>query len=233
MDRELDQYFEDYDLEKINTESQYRRQSETVANQFEKKLEDATGKIRFAQDVVALFRFFRDADVPWQKKAIVVAALLYFIIPFDSIPDIAPFVGYLDDMGVILAVNKFMGAETSSVLPHGAGTPAINSPAPMKRPFRPTHPESVRRAEPPPVPRVPFPPQSHKFVLWSYIVRARRSGASIAFRLFRLSTANGRLFRRCSKAETRLRCCPQAAGNRSATIPAPPFQQTDHRCFAP
>jgi len=137
MDRELDQYFEDYDLEKINTESQYRRQSETVANQFEKKLEDATGKIRFAQDVVALFRFFRDADVPWQKKAIVVAALLYIIIPFASIPDIAPFVGYLDDMGVILAVIKFMGAELRPYYPTAQEPGDQSSPAPMKRPVPP------------------------------------------------------------------------------------------------
>jgi uncharacterized membrane protein YkvA (DUF1232 family) len=52
-----------------------------------------------------------DSVVPWQRKTIVVAALLYFISPIDSIPDFAPFVGYLDDLGVIMAVTKFMSNE--------------------------------------------------------------------------------------------------------------------------
>jgi uncharacterized membrane protein YkvA (DUF1232 family) len=37
--------------------------------------------------------------------------LVYFISPIDAIPDIAPLVGYLDDLGVITAVIKFLGSE--------------------------------------------------------------------------------------------------------------------------
>jgi uncharacterized membrane protein YkvA (DUF1232 family) len=37
--------------------------------------------------------------------------LIYFISPIDTIPDIAPLVGYLDDLGVITALIKYLGSE--------------------------------------------------------------------------------------------------------------------------
>ncbi len=43
----------------------------------------------------------KDPLVKWYRKAIVVAALIYFIVPIDTIPDITPLFGYLDDLGVI------------------------------------------------------------------------------------------------------------------------------------
>jgi uncharacterized membrane protein YkvA (DUF1232 family) len=75
------------------------------------KLERVGKKISFAKDILALVRYMRDPLVSWHRKAIVVAALIYFISPVDAIPDIAPLVGYLDDLGVITAVLKFLGHE--------------------------------------------------------------------------------------------------------------------------
>ena len=111
MDKELDQFFEGFDIDGELDEQTYRKQSRKVLDQFEDKLEKFGHKLRFAQDLLALFRYFMDGGVPWQRKSIVVAALLYFISPIDSIPDFAPFVGYLDDLGVIMAVTKFMSNE--------------------------------------------------------------------------------------------------------------------------
>ncbi len=75
------------------------------------KLERVGKKISFAKDILALVRYMRDPIVSWHRKAIVVAALIYFISPVDAIPDVAPLVGYLDDLGVITAVLKFLGHE--------------------------------------------------------------------------------------------------------------------------
>lgn len=75
------------------------------------KLEKVGKKISFAKDLKALYRYMLDPSVQWYRKSIVVAALIYFISPIDAIPDIAPLVGYLDDLGVITAVLKFMGSE--------------------------------------------------------------------------------------------------------------------------
>jgi len=111
MDKELNQFFEGYDISGERDEEVYRRQARQVRDQFEDKLERVGHNLRFAQDLLALFRYFMDGAVPWQRKTIVVAALLYFISPLDAIPDLLPLVGYLDDLGVILAVTKFMSHE--------------------------------------------------------------------------------------------------------------------------
>ncbi|MDP4116926.1 MAG: YkvA family protein [Bacteroidota bacterium] len=75
------------------------------------KLAESGKKISFAKDILALINFMRDPLVSWQKKAIVVAGLIYFITPIDAIPDFIPLVGYLDDLGVIAALLKFLGKE--------------------------------------------------------------------------------------------------------------------------
>jgi uncharacterized membrane protein YkvA (DUF1232 family) len=75
------------------------------------KLEKVGKKISFAKDIMALFNYMRDDYVSWHRKAIVVAALIYFISPIDTIPDIAPLFGYLDDLGVITALLKYLGSE--------------------------------------------------------------------------------------------------------------------------
>ena len=75
------------------------------------KLEAVGKKISFAKDILALVNYMRDSFVSWHRKAIVVAALIDFISPIDTIPDLAPLFGYLDDLGVIAAVLKFLGSE--------------------------------------------------------------------------------------------------------------------------
>lgn len=75
------------------------------------KLERVGKKISFARDILALVNYMRDPLVTWHRKAIVVAGLIYFISPIDAIPDISPFIGYLDDLGVITALLKFLGSE--------------------------------------------------------------------------------------------------------------------------
>ena len=44
-----------------------------------------------------------DADTPAWARAAILSALGYFIFPVDAIPDMAPVVGYADDMGVLAA----------------------------------------------------------------------------------------------------------------------------------
>ncbi|MBZ0198768.1 MAG: DUF1232 domain-containing protein [Ignavibacteriaceae bacterium] len=75
------------------------------------KLEKVGKKISFAKDIMALFNYMRDDNVSWHRKAIIVASLVYFISPIDAIPDIAPLIGYLDDLGVITALLKYLGSE--------------------------------------------------------------------------------------------------------------------------
>jgi uncharacterized membrane protein YkvA (DUF1232 family) len=74
-------------------------------------LEKVGKKISFAKDIRALWRYMNDDRVPWTKKSLVIGALIYFISPIDAIPDFIPIIGYLDDLGVIVALMKYLGKE--------------------------------------------------------------------------------------------------------------------------
>jgi uncharacterized membrane protein YkvA (DUF1232 family) len=86
------------------------------------KLEKSGKRISFAKDIIALYRYMKDPFVKWYRKAIVVAALIYFIVPIDTIPDITPLFGYLDDLGVITALLKYLGSELMQYYPEGYRT---------------------------------------------------------------------------------------------------------------
>jgi uncharacterized membrane protein YkvA (DUF1232 family) len=44
--------------------------------------------------------------VPWRTLAFAIAGILYFLDPLDLIPDPIPFLGYLDDAGVLALVVR-------------------------------------------------------------------------------------------------------------------------------
>ncbi len=102
--------FDDIDFDYAGDEN-IEKDVEYVESHLWVKLEKIGKKISFAKDILALFNYLRDGHVSWHRKAIVVAALIYFISPIDAIPDFKPLIGYLDDLGVITAVLKYLGSE--------------------------------------------------------------------------------------------------------------------------
>lgn len=92
-------------------EDDYRERSNYVEENLWSKVQRVGKKISFAKDIMALYSYMKDPYVSWHRKAIVVMGLVYFISPIDAIPDIAPLVGYLDDLGVVTALIKFLGSE--------------------------------------------------------------------------------------------------------------------------
>ncbi len=49
-----------------------------------------------------IWRLMKDGRVLWVWKLIPIAGLIYVIFPFDLIPDFAPVIGQLDDLGIFL-----------------------------------------------------------------------------------------------------------------------------------
>ena len=114
MDYNDDDYNEIDILERspeYKSREEYERDAEYVDENLWVKLERVGKKISFAKDVMALYRYMVDTDISWYRKSIVVFALIYFISPIDAIPDIAPLFGYMDDLGVITALLKYLGSE--------------------------------------------------------------------------------------------------------------------------
>lgn len=91
--------------------TKYNEEKDYIEENLWTKVERLGRKLSFANDIKALYNYFTDSSIPWYRKSIVIGALIYFITPIDSIPDIAPLIGYLDDLGVITAVIKYMGSE--------------------------------------------------------------------------------------------------------------------------
>lgn len=121
---EEDVLFDDIgDLDELDfggqSEEEVEQKMEFVDDNLWTKLEKTGKRISFAKDILALYKYMRDPFVKWYRKAIVVAALIYFIVPIDTIPDLTPLFGYLDDLGVITAVLKYLGSELMSYYPAG------------------------------------------------------------------------------------------------------------------
>ena len=53
------------------------------------------------------WRLFRDRRVSVWPKALLVAAFVYVVLPFDVIPDAIPFLGEVDDLVVVLAAARW------------------------------------------------------------------------------------------------------------------------------
>ncbi|GIK60020.1 MAG: DUF1232 domain-containing protein [Ignavibacteriota bacterium] len=98
---------------------EYKEKEKFVDENLWGKLESSGKRISFAKDILALYRYMKDPFVKWYRKAIVIAALFYFIVPIDTIPDLTPLFGYLDDLGVITALLKYLGSELLSYYPDG------------------------------------------------------------------------------------------------------------------
>lgn len=56
---------------------------------------------RLVSTVLQLFYLAKSTDVPLWVKGTVIAALGYFIVVPDAIPDVTPIVGFVDDLGVL------------------------------------------------------------------------------------------------------------------------------------
>jgi len=77
------------------------RNERTVEQGFWKKLLALAAKLPFAAEAAAAYFCAFDPKTPKAVKAMLMAALAYFVLPFDAIPDFLAGLGYTDDAAVI------------------------------------------------------------------------------------------------------------------------------------
>jgi uncharacterized membrane protein YkvA (DUF1232 family) len=70
---------------------------------FVAKAKKSLRHIPLADEVVAMYFCLLDGRTPIWVKGIAAAALAYFILPLDAVPDLLPFVGLTDDLSVLSA----------------------------------------------------------------------------------------------------------------------------------
>lgn len=80
-----------------------------VARGFWPKVRKVASKVPFIDDVLAVWWCARDAETPLAAKGMMMAALAYFVLPTDVIPDVLVGVGFTDDAAVMAAVLAIVG----------------------------------------------------------------------------------------------------------------------------
>ncbi len=82
------------------------QQEETVRNRFWAKVKKTLGRVPFLDQAVAVYYAAFDPATPRHVKAVLIAALAYFILPTDFIPDMLAGFGFSDDAAVLLMVMQ-------------------------------------------------------------------------------------------------------------------------------
>jgi uncharacterized membrane protein YkvA (DUF1232 family) len=118
-----------------NISSELEHHERTVRESFWPKLARTLSYLPFADKMVAAYYCAMDPATPFKVRGTLLAALAYFIMPFDVIPDIVLGLGFTDDMAVLVtAFTLIRNHMTQDHIDRGRETV-----------------ERMRRGEPPPV----------------------------------------------------------------------------------
>ncbi|AOF89382.1 MAG: YkvA family protein [Shinella sp.] len=84
-------------------EDEQDRQKSRVKRRFWPVLKRAMRQVPFSRDLVAAYYCALDSRTPARVRGILLAALAYFVLPLDGIPDFFALVGFSDDIAVLTA----------------------------------------------------------------------------------------------------------------------------------
>jgi uncharacterized membrane protein YkvA (DUF1232 family) len=86
-----------------------------VTRGFWPKMRRVAARIPFASDALSIWWCARDPATPAAAKGMMFAALAYFVLPTDAIPDILAGIGFTDDAAVFAALLAVVG---KNIKPH-------------------------------------------------------------------------------------------------------------------
>jgi len=89
------------------------RNERVVREGFVAKAKRYLNRLPLAQETVALYFCVLDPKTPAWVKATAAAALAYFILPLDALPDLMPLVGLSDDAAVLAAALTAVSAHVT------------------------------------------------------------------------------------------------------------------------
>ena len=75
---------------------------------FWRKAARVAARLPFAEDLLAAYYCAFDRATPMHVKAALLGALAYFVLPFDFVPDILPFLGFADDAAILLTTLRMV-----------------------------------------------------------------------------------------------------------------------------
>lgn len=115
-----------------------RRNEARVARGFWGKLKRSVGRVPFLEEAVSAYYCAFDPQTPRRVKALLLAALAYFVVPSDMIPDFVAGLGFSDDATVLFATLRMVAshiderhrvAARQRLTALGLSEPAVAQPA--------------------------------------------------------------------------------------------------------
>jgi uncharacterized membrane protein YkvA (DUF1232 family) len=88
---------------------------DALAREFWRKLGPVVTRIPFAEDLLAAYYCAFDRNTPTHVKGLALAALAYFVLPIDAVPDMLPIIGFTDDAAVLAATVKLVSDNITPV----------------------------------------------------------------------------------------------------------------------
>lgn len=86
------------------------RQAKRTRRKLLPKLLRVAGRIPFADDLAAAYYCAIDSNTPRKVKFVLFAALGYFVLPIDAIPDVLAGLGFTDDATVLATAMAVVGS---------------------------------------------------------------------------------------------------------------------------
>jgi uncharacterized membrane protein YkvA (DUF1232 family) len=85
-----------------------KRDEAAVLAGFWRKIGRFAAQLPFAEDLLTVYYCAFDRQTPTYVRVALIAALAYFVDPFDLMPDLLPIVGFTDDAAVLAGAIKLV-----------------------------------------------------------------------------------------------------------------------------
>jgi uncharacterized membrane protein YkvA (DUF1232 family) len=86
----------------------FARDADLVRRRFWSKAKRFAAQLPFAEDLLTAYYCALDRTTPMPVKAALVAALAYFVLPYDFVPDMLPLLGFADDAAVLATAIRMV-----------------------------------------------------------------------------------------------------------------------------
>ena len=100
----------EFDVHRAQLPEVISRNEETVRAGFWPKLRRVLARVPFAEDAVAAWFCAFDPETPLKVRGMLLAALAYFVLPFDLVPDLILGLGFTDDLTVLMTAIALVSA---------------------------------------------------------------------------------------------------------------------------
>jgi uncharacterized membrane protein YkvA (DUF1232 family) len=84
--------------------------SESVRRRFWIKFKRVVAELPFAEELLAAYYCAFDKQTPRHVQGALLGAIAYFVLPFDFVPDMLPFLGFTDDAAILATAIRMVAS---------------------------------------------------------------------------------------------------------------------------